>query len=182
MTAATVVVEQVNTKKVNTRFGEKSTYSFKGSDGIWYSTGFKAPSFKQGDTITFEYSAGKYGNDVDLGSVEQAKMSATPTPTNSARVPYTAPSGGKGVFPIPALDGQRAIVRQNALTNARELMVGILGVTDTWNKKEPVWKDRQNQFDVLSAEVIRLAKKFEAYACGDTDLEEVKAEMEKSSG
>jgi hypothetical protein len=155
-----VVVEQVSTKDVNTRFGTKKTYSFK-VGGAWYNAGFKDPGLSTGSVVTFNYESGKYGNDA-TGIVV-----GTATPALRGPVPSAPSSYPKGGFPIGPLDGQRSIVRQNALTNARELFVS----------------DVSNLFDVSDedaavATILRIAKKFEAYTTGDADLEEVQSEME----
>jgi hypothetical protein len=62
------------------------------------------------------------------------------------------------VFPIPALHGDRAIVRQNSVTNAVKLITDSVHSTD-----EADWDD-------LADMVIRIARKFEAYSCGDLDM------------
>lgn len=154
MNKVTGEVVAVGSKPVNTKWGEKTTHSFQ-VDGVWYKTGFKKGKFSKGDTITFTYVEGPYGNDVDVASISTGSAGATAQPAASAAKPaYTG--GGKGVFPIPALDGQRAIVRQNALTNARELYIASGGsmVTDIKDK---------------AYDIIAIARIFEAYACGDLD-------------
>jgi hypothetical protein len=63
------------------------------------------------------------------------------------------------VFPIPALHGDRAIVRQNSISNATKLIVDSVKPTDKAN-----WES-------LAIEVIQVARMFEAYSCGDLDME-----------
>jgi hypothetical protein len=151
MNKITGEVSAVGSKPVTTKWGEKTTHSFQ-VDGVWYKTGFKKGKFSKGDTITFTYVEGPYGNDVDVASISTGGASA---PAASAAKPaYTG--GGKGVFPIPALDGQRSIVRQNALTNAREL----------WVAQESTSGDSVKD---QAFEIIAIARIFEAYACGDLD-------------
>jgi hypothetical protein len=79
-------------------------------------------------------------------------MPSLPTP-----VPVK-PTGGKGVFPIPPQDGQRSIVRQNALTNARELYCnkhpGANGSTLIESAKQ----------------ILKIATLFEEYTTGDMEL------------
>jgi hypothetical protein len=154
MNKVTGEVSAIGSKPVNTKWGEKSTHSFQ-VDGVWYKTGFKKGKFSKGDTITFTYVEGPYGNDVDVASISTGGGATTASaPAASAAKPaYTG--GGKGVFPIPALDGQRAIVRQNALTNARELWIAHGSKGD--NIKDEAY------------DIIAIARVFEAYACGDLD-------------
>ena len=168
MSEITGVVEAIGTKEVKTRFGMKPTYSMK-VDGEWYKTGFNKPRCDKGDEVSFSYVEGTYGREVDAKAISVGAGGAKGAPTPAT--PRPAPSyGGKGVFPIPALDGQRAIVRQNALTNARELVVGCAG---------------GKPFAVDDEEIIRIiaiARKFEAYACGDLDArraEEMKDALAK---
>lgn len=154
MNKVTGEVVAVGSKPVNTKWGEKTTHSFQ-VDGVWYKTGFKKGKFSKGDTITFTYVEGPYGNDVDVASISTGSAGATAQPAASAAKPaYTG--GGKGVFPIPALDGQRAIVRQNALTNARELYIASV---------DPTAVDIKD----TAYDIIAIARIFEAYACGDLD-------------
>lgn len=164
MNKVTGEVSAVGSKPVNTKWGEKSTHSFQ-VDGVWYKTGFKKGKFSKGDTITFTYVEGPYGNDVDVASISTGGAATASAPAASAAKPaYTG--GGKGVFPIPALDGQRAIVRQNALTNARELWI-VNGSKGDSIKDE-------------AYDIIAIARIFEAYACGDLDAIKA-AEMKAKS-
>src|SRR3990167_7062286 len=114
-----VIVEAIGTKPVTTKFGEKSTYSFKGNDGQWYKLGFKKPQFAKGDEVEFEFTSGKWGNEVtSVLSAPTADADAPVVATASA--PRKAYGGGtagggysRGTFPIPPTDGQRSIIRQN---------------------------------------------------------------------
>ncbi len=167
MTTITVGIADISTKMVDTKFGPKPTYALKGSDGQWYKCGFKKPHAAVGDTVSFDFTEGKYGKDVDMGSF--SKTTAAPTEVSAPAAPAAAPrSYGPPVkpFPIPPLHGDRAIIRQNALTNARELFA----VYSTLNKKMDWDKD------VIAAAVIGLARQFEAYSCGDLDMAAAMAE------
>lgn len=177
------VVEAVGSKPTKTRFGVKDRYSFK-AGGVWFSTNFKDHKLAVGDMVQFNYEATKWGNEVDPDTIVHTGLTpvavpATGEPTGTATVaprPYTpAPTGSKGVFPIPPLDGQRSIVRQNALTNAREL---VLKVHTTEGSSEDNLKD-------LVEKVLKVARKFEAYTAGDLDREaaekSVAAETKKAA-
>jgi hypothetical protein len=154
------VVESIGTKEVKTRYGMKPTYSAK-IDGEWFKLGFSKPPFGKGDSISFNYEESTYGMEMDVKSVT---MAGAPTPTvgGAGAVGAATPSrpaftGGKGVFPIPPLDGQRSIVRQSSLTNARELLCAKA--------------DMPSDLDACAHEIVRIAKIFEAYSCGDTIAE-----------
>lgn len=168
----TVTIVDVSTKQVTTKFGNKQTFSFKGNDGNWYSCGFKNPKVNIGETVAFNFQADKYGNQVDMNSmtaVAATAAQATLQPAAFASVPKNNGGSGKGVFPIPALDGQRAIVRQNALTNAREMVCSYANdgayASGHHANGSTIWN-----FDLMTDDIIKYAKKFEAYACGDDDL------------
>lgn len=163
MSNTTVNVTRISNKSVPTKYGNKQTFSFQGSDGEWYSLGFKKPRFVVGDEISFEYEDNTYGHQVDDASVKVAGSSA-PSVTKGVSTMPAKPefSGAKrmpSVFPIPALDGQRAIIRQNALTNARELYAAAFG-------GKPFAIDVN---DGAAGVIIALARQFEAYTAGDID-------------
>lgn len=150
-------VEQVSEKEVKTRFGVKKTFSFKGSDGQWYSCGFKRGPNK-GDEVEFEFTSSTYGNQVEMGTL---KIAGASSPVPGTTAPAAATSAGYNrfrSFPIEATDGQRSILRQNALTNARELVTGM-------------WAGQDKSFDEVSKEIIKVARHFEAYTAGDLDRE-----------
>lgn len=160
-------IEEVSTKEVKTKFGMKPTYSIK-ADGVWYKCGFKKPHVSAGDVVNFSYTEGAYGKDIDMDSFKSASSaSKSATEAPAASRPVSSPTySGKGVFPIPPLDGQRAIVRQNSLTNAVNLLKDSLDKELT---------DEQN-----AERVISVARMFEAYSCGDVDLVLAKAKMAKA--
>lgn len=158
------VVEQVGGKDVNTKFGVKPTFSFK-VNGQWFSAGFKDPKVSVGDSIGFEYEPDKYGNKLHDGSIKKGVSAPanTAAPTGSTG---GGSSGRHGSFPIGALDGQRSIIRQNALTNARELYQTFmaLGNSVAFNSDGLDTSTAANQ-------IINVARKFEAYTAGDLDMD-----------
>lgn len=159
-------IEAVGTKPVNTKYGSKNTYSAK-VGGQWYKFGFKDPKLSVGDNVSLEYTPGQYGNEVT--TVSKGVPDAAPA-ANEASTPTAAPRpayGSKGAFPIPALDGQRAIVRQNAITNARELYAASKG-----------GKGFALDFEGDALNIIQIARVFESYACGDMDMDAAKASIE----
>jgi hypothetical protein len=68
------------------------------------------------------------------------------------------------VFPIPLLHGDRAIVRQNSITNATKAVRDYLVSTDGFDSV-------QDYADII----IEIARKFEAYSCGDLDAQAAEA-------
>lgn len=160
------IVETTSKKEVKTKFGMKPTFSVK-VDGEWYSNGFTDPRVSAGDEIAFEYTDGRYGKEFDKGTVMRISKGAAPADEPTAAPAATAPkstySTASRPFPIPPLHGDRAIIRQNALGHATRVVVvsTMAGETD----------------DAVSERIIRLARKLEAYACGDLDAELAKQKM-----
>lgn len=157
----TYTVENITQKEVNTKFGPKPAFTVH-ANGERFSYGFKKPAFKIGDTIDFQYTENTYGKTIDLTSVrlltkgEGAPAPSTP-PVGASKGTYGASAK---VFPIPPLHGDRAIVRQNSITNAVKAVHDYLSGEDV----------TPGSIDEYSNLVIEVARKFEAYSCGDLDL------------
>jgi len=131
-----------------------------------YSCGFKKPPFQEGDNITFSSNSTRYGMEIVEGSVVggsvgggAATRPATAAPSGAAPAARGGYTPAAKPFPIPPLHGDRAIIRQNSLTNARELYCSATSMErlETTNVEEHA--------DV----VIKLARMFEAYSAGDLD-------------
>ena len=158
------IIENITSREVNTRFGPKPTFSVV-ANGERFNYGFKKPTFAIGDEVDFQFTENTYGKNVDLASVRLLKKGGGATPTASTATP-TAPSRGSytppaKVFPIPPLHGDRAIVRQNSITNATKAVVDMLVSSKSKDGLE---------FDALAETIISMARKFEAYSCGDLDM------------
>ena len=152
------IIENITTKDVNTKFGPKPAYTII-ANGERFSYGFKKPTFAVGDTVDFQFTESTYGKQVDATSVRMISKGtgapATATVSSATTKTYVPPSK---VFPIPPLHGDRAIVRQNSITNATKL------VSDMQAKSK-------SEIDVmvLANTIVEVAKVFEAYSCGDND-------------
>lgn len=116
----------------------------------WYNSNYEIKANK-GDTVEFDDGGKKYCSKLRVVS-SGGKGSTTVTPIKSS---------GRGVFPVPALDGSRAILRQNAVTNANT----ILG-----NTRESY---------TLEA-LLETARSIEAYTSGDLDADAAAAKMKES--
>lgn len=152
------IIENITTKEVTTKFGPKPAYTIT-AGGERFSYGFKKPAFAIGDEVDFQYTENTYGKNVDLASVQMLKKgTGAPTPSASAASPGKAPySPPSKVFPIPLLHGDRAIVRQNSITNATKAVFDFSGA------------DAPENIDAYADMIIAVARKFEAYSCGDLD-------------
>lgn len=162
----TYVVQEISSKIVTTKYGPKPAYNIV-ANGETFGYGFKKPTVNVGDTIDFKYTENSYGKNIDATSLQMISKGdgvTLPEFTPHAAVPIAAPAPARTfgppakVFPIPPLHGDRAIVRQNALTNAREAVM----------KLDPTPENDER----LARRIIAMARMFEAYSCGDLDLAE----------
>lgn len=95
------------------KFG-KYSIKLEGNE-TWYGSQYEIKASK-GDTVEFDDGDKKYCNKLKV-------LSGGPTeaPTGGSNV-TRGNFNSKGVFPIPATDGQRSIIRQNAVTNANTFL------------------------------------------------------------
>ena len=158
------IIENITSKDVNTKFGPKPAFSIM-ANGERFSYGFKKPTFAIGDEVDFQFTENTYGKNVDLTSVRLiAKGTGAPAPSASFSTASTGGGsrpayGSPKPFPIPALHGDRAIVRQNSITNATKLYADNSDVGTIAD------------YNVAADTIISIARKFEAYSCGDLDAE-----------
>lgn len=150
------IIENITTKEVNTKFGPKPAYSVY-VNGERFNYGFKKPNFGISDEVDFQFTESTYGKTIDLASVRMITKGTAPAtaPTPEAK---RAPSGGgyaAKVFPIPPLHGDRAIVRQNSVTNASKIVADFKG--------------KYESIEAYTEAVIATARMLEAYSCGDID-------------
>ena len=159
MTEVSGVVQAVSKKTVNGKYGPSEVVSFM-VDGEWYNGGFKKYGAIKGDNVVIEFDVGKYGKDIKSMNVGSgAPASAVP--------PSSVSYSGAG-FPIPPLDKQRAIIRQNSLTNAREYVATSLnsGVDiDHLNREAGLSSSNDDAVQLI----IAIAGKFEEYSAGDIE-------------
>lgn len=141
----------------NTKFGKYSVLV----NGTWYGTKEEWAKVKpvKGDVVEFDDGGAKYTKNMKIVT---AGGGSAPSGGGAAK------SGGgysRGTFPIGLEDGQRSIIRQNALTNARELVSKTVG----------------ESFDPTATVelIIDIAREFEAYTAGDIERYEAEAKKEE---
>ena len=141
--------------------------------GVWYSayTASTLSLINEGETVTFNYAPSPDGR---FNNIKGKVVGVLVSPPTGAFVPplKDAPKNPHYQFPISPTDSQRSILRQNALTNARELVTWMHGFDDDTKRKKSM-----EYVDVI----IAVARKFEEYTSGDSDMEIAKrklAEME----
>ena len=122
----------------------------------WYNSKFEIKA-NTGDNVTFDDGGKNYVNKlkVNTGGVV-AKAGSVTTSAAPAKTHY---------LPVP-LDNSRAIIRQNALTNARELIATLHMQANIQNKSS----HPKEEDDILADRIIVMARIFENYTSGDADM------------
>lgn len=168
MSAQTITVGSIDARTAHTKYGPKNAYDIFGTDGTKYQFGFKDPA-KQGlavgTTFVAEVSTGKYGPSIDPATVS---IGGTPVPKSVNKVTGKETSYAKP-FPVPALHGDMAIIRQNSLTNAVATVADFVAT-----RPSEEWPDIDKWTDM----VIDVAYKYAKFSSGHREAEVV----EKAKG
>lgn len=175
MSNITGEVQEIQSLQRNTKYGPKPTFKLI-IDNIPYNLGFNNPSkqgIREGTEVTFQSVHTAYGEDIDMPTLRvvgggstvptPAARPAASAPAAPAKAPHVPPAAK--VFPVPLFHGDRSIIRQNSLTNAREVYCSSTVVVSSSNTDE------------LADQIIHLARKFEAYSAGDLDRAQAEEEM-----
>lgn len=123
-------------------------------NGSWYNSKWEIKAAK-GDEVEFDDGGKTYVQ--KLRVVKSA--GGTPAVSGGGK---TSPgyNSYRGTFPVTTTDGARAIIRQNALTNATNLVVG---------------SGEKLKLDDAVKKILEVARHFEYYTSGDVDVEAKKA-------
>lgn len=167
---ATGTIVNITSKQVNTKYGVKPVYAIEMSDGQTYDHGFKKVTALPGTQVSFAYETNKYGkNVIEPGTMTAGNTAAVPTlPTSTTIAPPRPNNYGAKTFPVPKLHGDRSIIRQNALTQARELFM-FHAMADEDNKGLLFFGNKLATPEEAVDAVINLAYRFESYAAGDIE-------------
>lgn len=164
MNTVSGVVMGVYSKDVPSKFkpGQSSqVWDLRLDDDKYYKNGFKKPAIEVGDFVTIEYEDGQYGKTIKkLSSGVSAGAIPATVPQATASPQAFKPTGK--VFPVPSDHGDRSIIRQNSLTNARELVTAY-------------YKGHAISIEDEVDKIIEIAYKFEEYSSGDREVKAVDA-------
>lgn len=160
-------VTNIIERKATTKYGVRPVWDVF-VDGTKYNYGFHDPakrSVTHGATVSFDYTSNEYGNKVIENTVVVLTPGTGAPPSVGGAVVTPVSSGAKStrkgdnfIFPVPATSGEIAILRQNALTNAREVVLGYSGSFFS-GTKAPAVKD------IIKA-ILDVAHEFEDYTSG----------------
>lgn len=168
-------VDSSGSRTVPTKTGRMAKVYDLYVDGVKYGFGFKDPAtmgISPGTVVNFAYDPARY-NSIDMGSLVIRSItdaSGTTAGPSSAHTSTPAPAfRGKAdrPFPVPVTSGEYAIIRQNALTNARELVAVVMGYNDT-----SIMLGDDQAWDGLVNRVLKIAYVFEDYSSGQREVKE----------
>lgn len=125
-------------------------------DEKWYNSKYEIPCNK-GDEVSFDDGGKAYVKDLKV--ISAGSGSAGVATASAAGKAVSGYGYSRGVFPIPANDGSRSIVRQNSVTNATNLVSAMIA------------KGLIKEGDSVVSTIISMARDFEKYSSGDLDVE-----------
>lgn len=166
------VVEEV----INNGTGKGSGLRVGGKKyGVYDPVASRLNTINVGDNVSFRYTEKPGSGGVVYKNVQGVitVTTATPTVTENTNTSPAQKVYSRGKFPIDPRDGQRSIIRQNALTNARELWVDMLGVVSDTEGKD---------MEKLVEDIIDTARRFESYTAGDEIRTRAEQMMEQFDG
>lgn len=154
------VVTSLETNPFTSKAGKTFTeHLVVTQDGEKVSVGLKQ-KYRVGDRINVDVDQ-KFGKLQEVGPPTGVPTKA-PAKSTVAAAPYSSRT-----FPVPELSGEMAIIRQNALTNARELVgyKSSIAVASNTPKAE-----RDQIYDALVEDVLRIAYKFADFTSGHREM------------
>lgn len=154
-------VDYINTRQVNIKNGPRAgstatvyTMTVSGED-IDY--GFTKPPFEEGEMVSVPVGAKNRFGKWEPANKQKGSNGAGPAPRQNTRNSYNKREDSG--FPIPTDSYQVSIIRQNALTNAVNLITEAGYVVD-WDKNS----------DEIIETVIKTAYKFYEFSSGQREV------------
>lgn len=173
MTTIDSTVAGFDTKPIHAKTGKTYTAHYViTADGDKIAVGLKQ-KYSLGQRINIDVET-KYGELKEVGPATGAPTPKNATPANKVPVSSGGSPSGRP-FPVPELSGEMAIIRQNALTNAREV---VLNASALSLPQEATKAERDQFYDTAIEDILRVAYKFADFASGHR---EVKAARQRSN-
>jgi hypothetical protein len=140
-------------------------------DGTKIEVGFKQP-YSVGEYFNRTVET-KYGKLVDSGPAEPGDTEPGPSPSPAAPSRPAPPSGR--TFPVDIGSPEMSIIRQNALTNAREAVSNFMGYPNVANSGATK-AERQQTLDAIAEDIVYLAYKFTDFSSGQREVKEARTQ------
>lgn len=176
-------VDSSSNRMVPTKTGRMTKVYDLYVDGVKYGFGFKDPTtmgIVPGTVLAFEYDPSRY-NSINMGSLVIGAGAGGPVSGGGSPVSATSVGGSSGPtgappfrgkmdrpFPVPVTSGEYAIIRQNALTNARELVAAM----ETKSDGIPPLLGDDAGWNAVVNRVLKVAYVFEDYSSGQREVKE----------
>ena len=117
------VIDNIYTKSVNTKYGEKPVYHAM-INGLDVNLGFKC-AYIEGESVTLQVENGKYGYELAKG-VPQSKTSNNAGVAGTGQNPVATARSAPAEFPVPKNTKGIAICRQNSSGHAARIVAALV--------------------------------------------------------
>jgi len=163
-------VQVINSVMRNTRYGQKPVYSMV-VEGYEVDLGFGKPKYSEGQKVSIDVNMGKYGKYEIVSESNGTANNATTGLANAGALRPTAPPPKeRGGFPIEKDNYQQAIIRQNALTNAVNLI----------SNNQEYFAGQLESIDLPDL-VLQIAYDFCDYSSGQREVKRAKQLLEANN-
>jgi len=174
MNIAEGVVERITTREFEGQFGPATAYSLKLDDGEFYSVGFKAPKFSEGDKVQFVFTTKEVGDKVyrnAKGDIEVTGRSENTPTVSTANTPMKAAKGNKDDYWTAKAVADADISRRLDIVGSRNSAINVvLGAVECGALVLP--KAKGKMFDALLAAVHETQQSFYLHPDNITSTED----------
>jgi hypothetical protein len=138
-------------------------------DGTVVEVGYKQP-YRVGEYFNRAVET-KYGKLKDMGPAVagDSELGSSPPATPGRPAAVGAPTGR--TFPVSQESPEMSIIRQNALTNAREV---VMAAYERGPINGQAKADRQQMLDTIAEDVLYLAYKFADFSSGQREVKQAR--------